>query len=104
MFNNRLFVGILFSTAILQILIVQFGSVAFKVAEGGLSLQHWALSLFLGALSLIVQQIINVLYFCGQWFHIYRTRISRKDSYGKYSLVDQTTSTVVEEPIENGWC
>lgn len=60
--DNYLFCGILITTSILQVLIVQFGSVAFAVAEGGLPLKYWGLSLLLGFGSLPVQQVINLLY------------------------------------------
>ncbi|CAB9496586.1 Plasma membrane calcium-transporting ATPase 2 (Fragment) [Seminavis robusta] len=61
--NNSLFCGILLTTAVLQVLIVQFGTVAFAVAEGGLSGEYWGYSLLIGFGSLPVQQVINVLYF-----------------------------------------
>lgn len=60
--NNSLFCGILFTTAVLQVLIVEFGSVAFAVKEGGLEAKYWGLSLLIGFGSLPVQQVINVLY------------------------------------------
>ena len=63
MLNNSLFCGILLTTAILQVLIVQFGSVAFSVADGGLDAQYWGISLAIGAVSLPVRQIINLIYF-----------------------------------------
>ena len=60
--NNSMFCGILVTTAVLQVLIVEFGSVAFAVADGGLDGRFWLLSLIIGAGSLPVQQIINVVY------------------------------------------
>jgi P-type Ca2+ transporter type 2B len=66
--NNPLFLGILITTAGMQCLIVQYGSVAFKVAQGGLDGKYWGVSLLLGAGSLPVQQIINVLYRIGQYY------------------------------------
>ena len=62
MFDNPLFYGILFTTAGLQALIVEFGSIAFHVAPEGLSAKFWGLSLLLGAGSIPVQQVINVIY------------------------------------------
>ena len=62
MLNNSLFCGILLTTAVLQVLIVEFGSVAFAVADGGLDAQFWGLSMLIGFGSLPVQQVINVLY------------------------------------------
>ena len=55
-------------------LIVQFGSVVFAVAEGGLDLKFWGLSLLLGAGSLPVQQVINLLYSLGLDYKGYRNR------------------------------
>ena len=60
--NNSLFCGILLTTAVLQVLIVEFGTVAFAVADGGLEAKYWGLSLLIGAGSLPVQQIINILF------------------------------------------
>jgi len=57
-----MFCGILLTTSFLQIIIVEFGSVAFSVAKGGLSAQFWGLSLIFGFGAFPVQQIINVLY------------------------------------------
>ena len=81
MFDNPLFVGILLTTAVLQVLIVEFGSIAFRVADGGLDPEFWALSLVLGVLSLPVQQIINFFYRCGQRYTIYRNK-KRKQKDG----------------------
>jgi Ca2+ transporting ATPase len=74
MFDNSLFVGILFTTAVLQVLIVEFGSIAFKVVEGGLDAKYWGVSLMLGAGSLPVQQVINVLFRMGQKHIVSRNR------------------------------
>lgn len=68
-------------TIILQIIIIQFGSVAFSVAEGGLPLKFWGISVLIGSISLIVQQIINVLYSLTQKFNIDRN-LKRKKKAG----------------------
>jgi hypothetical protein len=60
--NNSLFCGILISTAVLQVLIVQFGSVAFHVTEGGLDASYWGLCLAIGAGELLWQQVLNLLF------------------------------------------
>lgn len=70
MFDNPLFWGILLVTAILQFLIVQFGSVAFSVVDGGLGPLHWGISLLLGFFSLPVQQLINFVYRLCQRYNI----------------------------------
>lgn len=72
--DNNLFCGILLTTAVLQVFIVQFGSVAFKVAEDGLSAKYWGLSMLLGAGSLPVQQVINVVYRLFQNYNIHRNK------------------------------
>jgi hypothetical protein len=62
MLNNPLFCAILLVTSFLQAIIVQYGSVAFHVIEGGLNGKYWGISLAFGAGSLPVQQCINLLY------------------------------------------
>ena len=80
MLRNPLFCGILMVTAGLQILIVEFGSLAFRVADDGLNGEQWALCLVLGAGSLVVQQGINVVYRLAQNFNVRRhTRRLAKD-------------------------
>jgi P-type Ca2+ transporter type 2B len=82
--DNSLFVGILLTTAVLQVLIVEYGSIAFGVIKGGLNGYYWGLSLGLGALSLVVQQIINILYRAGQQYIIMKNK-KRKSKYGHLS-------------------
>lgn len=64
--------GILLSTAALQVLIVEFGYIAFSVSKGGLSLRLWGYSLLFGFISLPVQQVINLVYKCFQQFKTQR--------------------------------
>lgn len=59
-FSNPLFLIVLSVEAILQILIVQCFGVVFKCEA--LDLKYWGLSIGLGALSLPMQQIINLIY------------------------------------------
>mmetsp|Transcript_24441 Transcript_24441/g.37127 ORF Transcript_24441/g.37127 Transcript_24441/m.37127 type:complete len:1181 (+) Transcript_24441:113-3655(+) len=72
--NNTLFCAILAITSILQVLIVEFGSVAFRVSEGGLDAKYWGLSILLGAISLPVQQVINVIFSAGVSYKGYRMK------------------------------
>jgi hypothetical protein len=67
--NNTLFCTILVVTSILQVIIVQFGSVAFAVVEGGLSIEKWGLCMLIGAGALPVQQLINTVFTLGTNFH-----------------------------------
>lgn len=60
--RNALFCGILITTMGLQAIIVEFGSVAFRVSENGLSGTHWGLCMLLGVGSLPWQQVINLFY------------------------------------------
>lgn len=60
--NNSLFYGIWITTAVLQVLIVQFGSIAFKVADDGLDLKYWIVSMILGLGAFPVYQIIHVFF------------------------------------------
>ncbi|KAL7581414.1 hypothetical protein ACA910_021998 [Epithemia clementina (nom. ined.)] len=71
-FRNPLFCGILLVTAGLQALIVEFGSLAFSVSEDGLDAEQWLLCLILGAGSLVIQQMINVIYRLAQTFNVRR--------------------------------
>ena len=64
MFRNPLFCGILLITAILQVIMVEFGGKALHVADGGLDGELWGWSLLFGFGSLPVQQIINILFQC----------------------------------------
>jgi Ca2+ transporting ATPase len=72
--SNPLFCGILFVTSVLQVLIVEFGSVAFSVSQGGLSGRFWLISVLFGLGSFPVQQIINVLYRAGQQYNGWRMK------------------------------
>jgi len=70
--DNPLFYGILLTTSVLQVLIVQFGSYAFAVSVGGLSWKYWGVSLAFGIGSFPVQQVINFLYRLCQKYKSYR--------------------------------
>mmetsp|Transcript_8377 Transcript_8377/g.24126 ORF Transcript_8377/g.24126 Transcript_8377/m.24126 type:complete len:1235 (-) Transcript_8377:126-3830(-) len=59
--NNPIFCTIWIVTAGLQVIIVEFGSVAFHVSDG-LPGRFWLISILFGLGSLPVQQVINVLY------------------------------------------
>lgn len=96
--DNWLFGFILIVTSILQVLIVQFGSVAFAVAEGGLDLKFWGLSLLLGAGSLPVQQVINPLYALGVNYKGYRNRKRLKRNA---SLATHTCGEGIAEILEH---
>jgi len=58
MFNNPLFCGILLITSIVQIIIIQYGGIAFQTVP--LNGYFWFLSLLFGFVSLPIQQLINV--------------------------------------------
>jgi Cation transporting ATPase, C-terminus len=60
--KNPLFIGIVVVTSCLQVIIVQFGSLAFAVQDGGLSLRLWGYSVMFGAFGLLWQQVINIIY------------------------------------------
>ncbi len=49
-------------TSALQVVMVEFLGEAMHVVDGGLDWKHWALSVGIGAFSLPVQQLINVVY------------------------------------------
>jgi Ca2+ transporting ATPase len=72
--DNPLFGAILLTTSVLQVLIVEFGSLAFHVADNGLEGKYWALCMLLGFGSLPVQQVINVCYRAGQHYTGIRMR------------------------------
>jgi hypothetical protein len=73
-----LFCSILIITSVLQVLIVEFGSVAFHVHEDGLNAPMWGFCLALGAGSLPVQQVINVIYWAGLESKGYRMNARKK--------------------------
>ena len=60
--HNPLFCGILLITAVLQFVMGEFGGVALHVAEEGVDGKYWALSMAFGAGSLIVYQVIHLVY------------------------------------------
>lgn len=66
--NNPLFCSILLITSILQVVMVELGSFAIHVAEGGLNWKYWLISIALGAGSLPVQQLINFWFKYGENF------------------------------------
>jgi len=71
-FTNHLFCTIWFVTATLQVLIIQFGSVAMSVAKGGLDLKLWGICLAFGFGSLPMQQVINLTYWLVQRYQVVR--------------------------------
>ena len=60
-FKNDIFLGIFFSTAAAQAIIVQFGGEVFKVAQGGLPAFGWMISLVCGVGSLVVGLLIRTV-------------------------------------------
>jgi Ca2+ transporting ATPase len=60
---------------------VQFGSIAFHVAEGGLSAEYWGMSLAFGVGSFPVQQLINVMYRIAQHYKGMRIKSRVKKDY-----------------------
>jgi Ca2+ transporting ATPase len=73
-FRNPLFCGVWISTAVLQVLIVQFGSVAMSVVDGGLNGFYWGISLAFGLGSFPIQQLINVIYAWSKRYRVVRDR------------------------------
>lgn len=73
--RNPLFCGILIATAVLQVIMVEFGGKAMHVQEEGLPGDLWAYSLIFGLGSLPIQQVINVLYsLCHRYYGLWRER------------------------------
>ncbi|KAL7438931.1 hypothetical protein ACHAXM_006589 [Skeletonema potamos] len=60
--RNPLFCCILLVTAVLQVIMVEFGGKALHVSDDGLTGELWGWSLLMGAGSLPVQQFINIVY------------------------------------------
>lgn len=79
--NNSLFCAILLITSVLQVIIVQYGSVAFHVAPGGLNGKYWGISMALGAGSLPIQQCINLLYRAAQHYKRWRNTARVNKNY-----------------------
>ncbi|KAL3779957.1 hypothetical protein ACHAW5_000677 [Stephanodiscus triporus] len=61
--SNPLFCVILFISAVLQVIMVQFGGDAMHVHEDGLDGELWGYSIAIGAGSLPMGQVINVVYY-----------------------------------------
>merc|ERR1712029_911789 len=75
MSRNPLFCGILLMTAVLQIIMVEFGGRAMHVQDGGLPGDLWGVSMVFGLGSLPIQQVINVLYaLLHRYYGIWRER------------------------------
>lgn len=55
-------------------MIVEYGSIAFHVASGGLPAEYWGISLAFGLGSFPIQQIINVLYTLSKKYKGYRIK------------------------------
>ncbi|KAL7540993.1 hypothetical protein ACHAXR_010547 [Thalassiosira sp. AJA248-18] len=73
--RNPLFCGILFTTAVLQIIMVEFGGKAMHVHEEGLSGELWAYSIVFGVISIPMQWVINLLYsFSHRYYGVWRER------------------------------
>eukprot|EP00804_Cyclotella_cryptica_P005193 CCRYP_014240-RA/>CCRYP_014240-RA protein AED:0.04 eAED:0.04 QI:1805/1/1/1/0.66/0.75/4/153/682 len=73
--KNPLFCGILSLTIVLQIIMVEFGGMAMSVAEDGLEGKYWGVSMAFGSGSLLMQQVINILYKYGYFsYDLWRER------------------------------
>jgi hypothetical protein len=72
--NNHIFVAILVITSALQVIIVQFGSIAFHVSKGGLDAKYWGWSILFGSGELLVQQIINTVYYWSETYVFHRNK------------------------------
>jgi P-type Ca2+ transporter type 2B len=71
------------------VIIVQFGSIAFHVAEGGLEAKYWGYSLAFGAGELIVQQVINVVYSISAKYYALHRNKTRSEK--NHHLITQRT-------------
>lgn len=58
---NYYFVVLLFSEAILQVLLIQFGSVAFSVAMYGLTGRQWGICVGFSAISFVVGVLLKTI-------------------------------------------
>jgi len=70
--KNPLFCTIVVVTAGLQVIMIEFGGKALHVSDDGLSAKFWGISIAFGAGSLVVQQIINVLFAYSSKYKGYR--------------------------------
>jgi type VI protein secretion system component VasK len=59
-FANAWFLGIWVVTVVLQVVLCQYGSRAFRCLEGGLNAEQWGWCLALGAFTLVWQLVINL--------------------------------------------
>ena len=72
----------------MQAIIVEFGSIAFHVSEGGLDAKYWGWSILFGSGELIVQQIINVIYTLTENYAVHR---NTKRTQRNANLITQRT-------------
>ena len=57
---NPIFCAIVAATMVLQVILVQFGGIAFKCAKGGLNAEQWMWSIIFGLGVLPWQQVVNL--------------------------------------------
>ena len=74
LFKNKLFCFIWVTTAVLQVIMVQFGSFAIHVKEDGLDADIWGYCILFGLGSFPVQQIINFVYKLSRDYKPWRKR------------------------------
>lgn len=86
---NPLFYGIWISTAIVQFIMVQFGSVGLHVADGGLELKYWGISIGFGLGSFAVQLVINFIFANAQKYKGWR---STKRAQKNRSIITKKTN------------
>lgn len=99
--NNPLFCTIWTSTAVLQVIIVQYGSVAFAVVDGGLDGKMWGLSMALGAGALPVQKVINLLYAFGSNVSGHRNRKRLEKDRQMVKVKKEETESLIEHLGDN---
>lgn len=91
--NNPFFVTIVFSTFVVQIVIIQFGSAVFRVVDGGLSYQQWIFCILFGLLSYPVQFIINVALTHTSHIFISKNETEERNLLAASALADQKYGT-----------
>ena len=77
LFRNKLFCFIWIITAVLQVIMVQFGSHAIHVKEDGLNGEIWGYCILFGLGSFPIQQIINCVYKLTRDYRPWRRRRNR---------------------------
>ncbi len=64
--SNKIFIGVWFFIIIAQVIIIEFGSRALKVAPGGLPWEHWLIAIGFGIFNVFMDYLLRFI--PDKWF------------------------------------